>query len=308
MLAVFERLDLSILEQILGAASEESSLQLVSFDLVQPEGAGTVPDGRIAASFKYLFEVKTVYAGLRREQLEGHLTKLDSSHGDERLFVVTPDAAEPSLIAELADERVRWMSFYRLSHAIDDALDDEAVGDDERFLLRELQTLFAEEGLLGREDTVVVAASFAYGYYLKQSAYVCQSGRAFRRDLSRMAFYSRRKIEPEIPTILLRRDDVTFSRDEITRLRSTNDEMDAVLAALIELSITNRVHPEDQSFQVFLLSSPDDKRTWKLPKPIRHEGDGRGSAWTMGQRYAYFDDLKAAPATTAELGRGASAR
>jgi hypothetical protein len=59
MLAVFERIDLSILESLLTAATGEASLQLVSF-VNQPIGKGTsVPDARISAHFAYWFEVKT---------------------------------------------------------------------------------------------------------------------------------------------------------------------------------------------------------------------------------------------------------
>lgn len=304
MIAVFERLDLSTLERIIGGATEESSLQLVSFDLVRPEGPGTVPDARIAASFKYLFEVKTEYDALRSNQLEGHLAKMDGSYQDERLFIVTPDAVEPELVAQLANERVRWVAFAALYRAIDAALTDEAVADNERFLLRELQTLFVEEGLLGREDTVIVAAASAYDFYLRRSAYVCQSGRAFRKGLTRMGFYRRRKIELHIPTIRHRRDGVLFTREEVERLRASEDDVDTSIASLIETTVAAGERIDGNTHQVFLLSEPtDDQHTHHLPHPIRHEGDGRGSAWTMGQRYAYFADLEAAPATTADLGK-----
>ena len=56
---------------------------------------------------------------------------------------------------------------------------------------------------------------------------------------------------------------------------------------------------EGQSYQAFLLSSPESEHTFRLSRPITH--DGPGGAWTMGQRYAHFDRLRAAPRTTAEL-------
>jgi len=61
MLAVFERIDLSLLETLLaGAAGEAGAIQMVSF-VNQPVGMGaSVPDARISASFAYWFEVKTV--------------------------------------------------------------------------------------------------------------------------------------------------------------------------------------------------------------------------------------------------------
>ena len=59
MLAVFERIDLSLLETILAAAAGESSLQMVSFTNQPPSKGRSVPDARISANFVYWFEVKT---------------------------------------------------------------------------------------------------------------------------------------------------------------------------------------------------------------------------------------------------------
>lgn len=305
MIAVFQRLDLSTLEKILEAVTEESSLQLVSFDIVRPEGAGTVPDARIAASFKYLFEVKTAYDALRSDQIAGHLKKLDGSHSDERLFVLTPDAEEPAIVASAGDPRIRWTSFAALNDGINGALLDETVADNERFLLRELQVLLSQEGLLGREDTVVVAARYAYDFYLRHSAYICQSGRAFRRGLTRMGFYRHRKIEPHLPAILPPiHDAVPFTHDHATRLRSTNDPTDSRLAELIEETIMSGERIDGYAYQVFLLSSPDSHQTCRLPQAILH--DSEGVAWTMGQRYSHYDRLRQGPRTTAELARMAT--
>ncbi|MFC9085475.1 hypothetical protein [Nocardiopsis dassonvillei] len=60
MLAVFERVGLSLTERILAKASGESTLETVSFTNQLSTSEGTVPDARIAADFTYLFEVKTV--------------------------------------------------------------------------------------------------------------------------------------------------------------------------------------------------------------------------------------------------------
>src|SRR5438105_9753930 len=98
MLAVFERIDLSLLETLLaGAAGEAGAIQMVSF-VNQPVGLGaSVPDARIPASFAYWFEVKTVRNSLRSEQLVEHLANIAGFNGDERLFVITPDASRPSI-------------------------------------------------------------------------------------------------------------------------------------------------------------------------------------------------------------------
>ena len=77
MLAVFERIDLSLLETLLGAASGEASLQMVTFTN-QPPGQGhSVPDGCISARFAYWFEVKTTRNAVRADQLVEHLHSLE---------------------------------------------------------------------------------------------------------------------------------------------------------------------------------------------------------------------------------------
>ena len=81
MLAVFERIDLSLLEIILASAAGESSLAMVTFTN-QPPGRGhSVPDARISARFSYWFEVKTARSALRAHQLSEHLANL-CSEGD----------------------------------------------------------------------------------------------------------------------------------------------------------------------------------------------------------------------------------
>jgi hypothetical protein len=92
MLAVFERIDLSLLEAILAAAAGESSLQMVTFTNQPPSKGRSVPDGRISARFAYWFVVKTGRNTLGTDQLREHLADLGDEGGDERLFVVTPDA------------------------------------------------------------------------------------------------------------------------------------------------------------------------------------------------------------------------
>jgi hypothetical protein len=61
-----------------------------------PSAGRSVPDARISASFAYWFEVKTERNALRLQQLAEHLANLDGQGGDERLFVITPDASRPS--------------------------------------------------------------------------------------------------------------------------------------------------------------------------------------------------------------------
>src|SRR4051794_25668479 len=103
MVAVFERIDLSLLERLLAGASGESTLETVTFSN-QPAGKGaSIPDARISAHFAFWFEVKTTRNAVDRAQVVEHLKNLDDDSTLEKLFVVTPDAAEPSIVKELGD-------------------------------------------------------------------------------------------------------------------------------------------------------------------------------------------------------------
>jgi hypothetical protein len=307
MLAVFERIDPGILERLLAAASEESSLTFVRFANQVGDVPGSVPDAAISASFHYLFEVKTEFNALRRKQLGDHLRGLGDLHSDERLFVITPDGERPALIDELDDSRITWFNFSRLNQAIDEVLKDpgELLSEQSRFLLRELQALFEHEGLLGQVDAVIVAARMAYPEYKRCSAYICQPNRAFRPGISRMGFYANGAIQREIPEILVHRDNVSWTRAEAELLQASDDEASRSLGRLIgQLIDADGRRPEGERYQVFLLSPPDDPRTLSLPHEIRNttrDTNGRPWAWTLGQRYTRSGLLETGPATTGEL-------
>ena len=169
ILAVLDRIDFGRVEELLAAASGESALEMVRF-VNQPRGDRSVPDAAIAASFHYLFEVKTVPNNVGAGQLREHLRMLDGGAKQELLFVLTPDVEPPAAVSDLDDARVVWLNFVSLAQAVDALLDDRAstISEREGFLLRELQGLFEAEGLLGAaEDVVVVAARHAYPNYLK---------------------------------------------------------------------------------------------------------------------------------------------
>jgi hypothetical protein len=134
MLAVFERVDLSILEQLLAAATGETALTTVTF-AKQPPGRGAyVPDARISARFAWWFEVKTERAAVRRQQLIEHLANLTDEQAGEHLFLVTPDRVEPEVVAGLAEPHLIWLSFRRLDEAIQRVLEDpqDLAGDQAR--------------------------------------------------------------------------------------------------------------------------------------------------------------------------------
>jgi hypothetical protein len=58
---------------------------------------------------------------------------------------------------------------------------------------------------------------------------------------------------------------------------------------------------EGEVLEVVLLTPPDDPRTLTLERAIRHDGRGRGSAWTMSQRYTSEAALRRNPTTTDDL-------
>jgi hypothetical protein len=304
LMAVFERIDLSKLERILASASEDSALQLFSFEnQVHGGGSASVPDARISASFALWFETKTAPGQVRIDQLRGHLKHLGDGHGFERLFLLTPDADEPDAVAALDDPRLKWLNFKALSQAIDDLLGDdrELVSEKEELLLRELQALFEVDNLLGDpRGVVVVPAGRAYGEYLDLSAYICQPRRPFK-PVERMAFYCRGRIECEIPRVRHVVDEVVFSADDAARIRATGRPLDAEVATLIERALDEGLKPEGTIGKIFLLSDPNDSDTERLEAPIPNDAtdaNGRTTAWVMMQRYASLSALQRARSTS----------
>jgi hypothetical protein len=300
MVAVFERIDLSILETLLGAAIGEASLQLVSF-VNQPLGkGGSVPDARISAQFAYWFETKTARNAVRVAQLEEHLKCLEPSSIDERLVVVTPDATQPSAIATLADPRVVWFNFRSLYDALESILADDTglVSEHARFLLRELQALLVDDGLVDDDDVVIVAARVAYPEYLAHGVYVCQPRRAFRDGLTHLGFYTEGAIQSHIARILHRADPVPFTAAEAERRRSQGED---AVAGAIEILLSIGARTEGSEYGVFILSGADDERTVRLESPIVNDStagpSGRSFAWTMGQRYTSLARLTRAGMT-----------
>jgi len=314
MLAVFERIGTDLTGRILGSASLDSSLQFVTFINQVPGQQKSVPDASIEANFRYLFEVKTARNAVDSKQTINHLNLLQL--GTDRLFVLTPDAERPSGMAQITDQRAVWLNFQSLSQAIDDLLGDSLafVSEQTRFLLRELQALFAQDGLLSpHDDTVVVAARWAYPIYHAYGAYIFQARRRFRDGVMHLAFYADSVIKPEVPRILYRQDDVIISLETVQQLRASgqSSEIKARLAALIESLLFDKIIGEGSVNQIFLLSKISEGQTIILDKPIRNtarDRNGDPCAFTMGQpRYTRVKNLQsvaqkpAEAATTGEL-------
>jgi len=312
-LAVFERIDLAIVKELLqNAAGMGEELRAVSFENQVVE-QGSVPDARISARFTWWFETKTVRHGFEREghdraQVRSHAKRLVGDP-DAYLFVLTPDATQPSWLAAPNDvdagvvPRIVWFSFAELTRAIRAVLEDATrlVPEQTRFLLGELIALYESDGLLSVDDTVIVAARNAWPEYTAHAAYVCQPDRAFRADVSHFGFYAHGQIMPTIARIEKYLPSVVFSDDGIARLREAGEERAAELVTDL-LREGSRDH--GASYGVMLLSSDDDPLTVHLAAPIKNDtqaSTGRGWAWTLGQRYTQLAKLSGGVVWTSEL-------
>src|SRR6185437_10303454 len=225
MVAVFERIDSRLLDRILSAMTGDPVSTLSFRNQPRLTTSGRQPDALISAQLHWYFEVKResgALVGGEEAKLRDYLKELDGLGGDARLITITPDGAQPPPIAAIADPRLSWISFADLHAAIDAIItppDDaeaellllaEAINDRDRFLLRELQALFADDNLLGGPDVVIVAAKNAYPEYKLLGAYICQpeSERTFQPQISRLGFYANGSIQPEVPLIRARRGEV----------------------------------------------------------------------------------------------------
>lgn len=213
----------------------------------------------------------------------------------ERLVVVTPDGSEPAAVRDLGDQRVVWFNFRALYDAIDASLIDGSglVSEHARFLLRELQSLLIEDGLVDNDDVVVVAARVAHSEYLDHGLYVCQPNRAFRDGLTHMAFYANGAIQPQVPRILHRADPVPFTSAEANARRARGGA-DVRVADAIQTLVGSGARTEGSDYGVFVLSRREDPGTVLLDAPIVNDtvaSSGRPWAWTIGQRYTSLAKL-----------------
>lgn len=307
MMAVFQRLELSLFERLLGAVTEDSALQLVAFVNQPPGISESVPDARISANFDFWFETKTTPNALSAKQMFEHFKNLTEGGVNERLFIVTPDPERPEILENLHDKRVIWFNFRALSYAIDEILDDKKtfVSEQTRFLFRELQQLFDADGLLDSTDTVVVAARFAWDEFNKYGVYVCQPNRSFRPGITHMGFYTLGEIKPTIAKILDQSyEALTFDAQTVETL-ITGTEMDKRIAAAIRELLSQGIRTEGQPYRVFVLSRNEDEGSVELKGPIVNTtkaASGRAWAWTLAQRYTSLSSLIApGVATTGDL-------
>lgn len=151
------------------------------------------------------------------------------------------------------------------------------------------------DGLLDTEDTVIVAARLAYPEYSVNSVYICQANRSFRPDLTRLGFYADKQIKPEIPAILLWRQNLLFTEEEAKRREVGDDPAGRVVAKIIRLNLAEATRELGTVHDLFILSAKTDSRTLVLRQPVQHRSKG---AWTQGQRYT--SEKRLASATTTD--------
>ncbi len=314
-MAVFERVDLSLVREILAAATGAGDeLRAVTFEnqIVNDE---SIPDARISGRFTWWFETKTARGGYSgeghdRNQVRKHSMKLVDDP-EARLFVLTPDPVKPSWLEDPdgVDELVRarkqisWASFLGLKDAIEEILrpGTRPIGEQTRFLLAELISLYEADGLLTSDDTVIVAARSAWPEYNAISAYICQPDRTFREGLTHLGFYADGAIQPLIARIRRHELAIPFTYNEIEARRRGGD---FEIADLIASQLQTRTRVEGDAYGVVLLSGQDDAETVHLVAPIINDtkaASGRTWAWTLSQRYTSLDKLRGGPATTSAL-------
>lgn len=311
-LAVFERIDLALVQELLAAASGVGAdMRGVTVEN-QVVSEGSVPDGRISGHFDWWFETKVVPGeyegeGHGRSQLRQHAALLRDA--DALLFVLTPDPAAPAWFATLdglpraVRGRVAWLSFRRLADTVDVLLRDPArtLGERTRFLMTELIAFYEAEGLLSADDTVVVAARSAWPEYLSTGAYVCQPDRAFREGLTHLGFYTDGRVQHLVPSIRERHASVLLTSDEAEMRRAGGDRE---LAAVIDAALEASTRTAGASYGIFLLSPPDAHDTLVLPSPVINDtvtAAGKPWAWVLGHRYTSTKRLKAGPEFTSQL-------
>lgn len=309
-MAVFERIDLALVQELLGAATGSGDeLRTVTFENQIVESEST-PDARISARFAWWFETKTernAYAaeGHSRQQLRGH-SRLLADDPEALLFVLTPDMTRPAWLDEpdgvdpAVWSRILWVSFRDLADQMSAAVSDPTrlLGEQTRFLLAELVSLYESDGLLTVDDTVVVAARAAWPEYLAHGAYVCQPDRTFRDGLTHFAFYTNSAVQHLVPRIRQHIASIVFSREEAATRRAAGE---TDVADVIERFLDLGIRHEGDSHGVLILSPADDPETVRLNAPVVNDklsSNGRPFAWTLGQRYTNLDALRRAKATS----------
>ena len=276
-LAVLERLSLPNIDRILRSLLRESSFGLVSFTNQVQTGI-SVPDAKIGtggAVNAIWIETKTTQKAVDRCQIERHLESVSER---EKLLVLTPDYSEPEVLQSIAgyEDKFTWSSFNELAEVINDILTDEHEPPTEResFLLRELVSMFREDGLLGRSDVMVVAASSGWPMYKAIPVYRCALSLPVRSpdQFNYIGFYAGGEIKRIVPRVKKVVESINLTRQEE---RDALDPYTKGLAENLWQKIKN--DPEqsswfDGNFKVMFLSEHDDRDQTVDLEPLTKRG------------------------------------
>lgn len=152
-------------------------------------------------------------------------------------------------------------------------------------------------------DTVIIgdANNRNYQVYQRVHALINPTSRKIA-PVRHLGFYHTQRIEPDFPEILGIVVPTVWSTTEARRLKKSDEPDDKQLGKIMSYAIDQGFLAEE-SFEVYLLSSPEDTRTVRTTsgKPIEHRKRGRGTGFVKGGR-RYFSISTLINATeTAEL-------
>jgi hypothetical protein len=307
---------------LLGSLLEYPDLELVKIKNQSGQVEST-PDAEISGEFKILIETKVEPDAVDWEQLKRHCEALPDKlvkQGKAALILLTPDAQSP--IPESCELPIVWSNFDTLVDALEKLEETSFLSEKERFFIQNYKEYLAEEGLLSMADNrvIVIPAGLAWEEYQECDAYVCQDRRNFQPS-KRLAFYVKGEIKPQIPEILAVFDSVFFpdpEKDEKfepekhillpSGKKSLDDSTRQHLVKVVDYWGKKR-NEYGRNFKVFLLSpyikdkisTPGEhNHTWVRSDSIKHNPEGKMTAFVQRQRYVKFDSLKKAK-TTATL-------
>jgi len=293
IMQVLKHLPVNVVEPFLRMFSsdevEKNPQNFIQFNN-QINGQGSIPDAGISANFNFLFETKIKVDSIDSTQLNKHIKYAEASKAT--LVYLTPDTSRP---IALSDNKVVWKSFQDLYDLISELLVDPALilSERDQFLLKNLQILFYESGLLPEVDEVViVAANTAWPVYKKHGVYICQANRSFR-NVNWIGFYAEGEIKPSIARIKNSHKGFEFSDENMCKDTELNKKLNNWLK--------ENSWAKGERLQVFDLSTRDSGQSERLSNPIRNDlknDSGRTYAFTQGQRYVLLDALKKATKTS----------
>lgn len=131
------------------------------------------------------------------------------------------------------------------------------------------------------------ASNRNYELYRRVNALINPTARKIA-PVSYLGFYHGQRIEPHFARILQVTVPTVWSTTEANRLKKSGDPEEKQLGKVMSYAIQAGFRSEE-SFEVYLLSPPDDPRTLRTSseRPIAHDKRGRGTAFAKGGR-RYF--------------------